>query len=472
MSEADTLKWEKTLSTDAKRIHELMCLAAILIFPLFAFFDRYTIEESLYWPITAARLVITALVLMGLAGQRIYSLPDRYLTYFTFISISWFCCAACAAGGAHFLYQHNLAYCAVFLSASLFLLWPWYHSLFVILSSIVVYILVVAGVANIPLHTIWLEGGAVLLTIMVLHPLIIFYRFNTYRKEYQLKQELEKTNQLLLAQNADMEVRNHELLMTREQFNEANEELKTINQNLENLVVSRTQSLEASNRDLQKALDELDLFLYSSYHDLKGPIARLKGLAQLALRDVEEEKSLQYQQRFLDTLHDMEYLMAKLNRVSMLYHHQLQPEQISLEQYIRQILDPFAASASETLIDLRLSDIGAIVADEKLLHSVLHNLIENAFYYRSPERPHQLTISGHREGRAIIFVFRDNGCGIPQEVMPKIFSMFYRGHELSKGHGLGLYIVKKAVEKLQGTITVDSREGAYSEFKVVLPATA
>jgi signal transduction histidine kinase len=431
---------QDSLNADAKRIHEIMCIAAIIIFPIFAIFDIYTIPEKTYWPLTITRLSITAIIAIWLFIQKKYNTPERYLAYFTFLSISWFCCYACVAGGSEFLFQHNIAYCTVFLAASLFIFWHWKHSVVVVISSIVVYSLLVLNADSITMKQSLLDGGSVLLTIMAVHPVIIAYRYNAYKREFFLGAALKQSN----------------------------EELITINQNLESIVNMRTHSLEETNKDLKAAISELDQFLYSSHHDLKGPIARLKGLVQLAFRDMKNEKASQYQTTFLSTVKDMEYLMEKLNKINTFYHHTLQKEIIPVKDFLTEILFEFQHENDTMKPELKLNGTEYLMADKALLKPVLQSVVENSLRYKKEDGNHRLIISlSHEKGADIITVW-DNGAGIPEAVMPNIFNMFYRGNERSQGHGLGLYLSRKAVDKMKGKLQVESKEGEYTEVKITI----
>lgn len=465
------LDFNTAISKDARKIHELMCLAAVMIFPTFAFFDRFTIPQESYWFLTSIRLLITSLIACWLWLQKKKGYHEIYLTYFAFISISWFCCYACVLGGENYLYQHNIAYCTVFLAASMFLLWHWKHSLFVVISSIIAYFYFLEFNSAISYESFFFKGGSVLLTVMILHPLIIVFRYNGFKREFALKMALEQSNEQLKAKNEAMEERNGELLQAREKLNDANKELQNINLNLKNLVDSKTLSLRETHTDLKEAESELDLFLYASYHDLKGPIARLKGLANLALLDVEDERAKEYNRRFLETVNDMEFLMEKLNSVNAIYNHKVINEEVILERYLHEVLNKFNALKALANVEIKIVEADMILADKNLLQPVLQNLIENALRFRTEIREHRLVISCIKENDKTVLSIWDNGCGIPETVIPNIFNMFYRGNIHSKGHGLGLYLVKKAVEKLNGSISVESKEGHFTEFKIIFEPT-
>jgi signal transduction histidine kinase len=116
---------------------------------------------------------------------------------------------------------------------------------------------------------------------------------------------------------------------------------------------------------------------------------------------------------------------------------------------------------------------GAFHTSSTRIDIVLNNLISNAIKYADLQKgdPYLEVIVKSNEQHAEIRV-RDNGEGINSEAIPKIFDMFYRGSGNSSGSGLGLYIVKEAVQKIEGSITVKSEHGLGTEFVVDIPNLA
>ena len=109
--------------------------------------------------------------------------------------------------------------------------------------------------------------------------------------------------------------------------------------------------------------------------------------------------------------------------------------------------------------------------DDKLLKIVFENLIENALTFRQPMK-NFLHIKDYETAEGYHIVFEDNGIGVSPQYQTKIFDMFYRASDLSNGSGLGLYLVKKAIEKMEGAIGVESENGKFSRFTVSLPLSA
>jgi signal transduction histidine kinase len=112
-----------------------------------------------------------------------------------------------------------------------------------------------------------------------------------------------------------------------------------------------------------------------------------------------------------------------------------------------------------------------LFTDETLLTSALQNLLDNAVKYKNTRaiQPYAM-IEAHNYKEGVAISISDNGCGTPKEMQDKIFDMFFRGNEKSTGSGLGLYMVKKAVEKLNGDINFTSEVGVGSVFTLYLPS--
>ena len=107
--------------------------------------------------------------------------------------------------------------------------------------------------------------------------------------------------------------------------------------------------------------------------------------------------------------------------------------------------------------------------DALLVNIIASNIISNAYKYCNPETKSFLKIQIEISPLSASLSFKDNGIGIQQEHMDKIFNMFYRATDRSQGSGLGMYIVKQAVEKVNGKIAIKSTYGEGTELKIMLP---
>jgi signal transduction histidine kinase len=132
----------------------------------------------------------------------------------------------------------------------------------------------------------------------------------------------------------------------------------------------------------------------------------------------------------------------------------------------------FFPGSENVKIHRQVPDDMMITTDLTRLQIILNNLISNAFkYYDSKKNNSFIRISSKEQRDKIIFTIEDNGIGIPHDSLNRIFEMYTRAHEQSFGSGLGLYIVKETVEKLQGNIHVQSSVGEGSIFTLEIPSS-
>ena len=277
------------------------------------------------------------------------------------------------------------------------------------------------------------------------------------------KDEIEKQNKLLKSKN-------QEISKAKKALDKINEELLAANTNLENKVQERTSSLQFMNEELKKANDELDLFIYRASHDLKGPIARLLGMTLLAKMDNKDEGLKEYIELIEKGAFDINKILNKLNNYHFINRDISQTEEIDFKKIVSECQTSLYnfVDKKDLKIKLVIESNFRLRSDYMLMKIILENLLENAVFFRKTKKV-EIEVSLRTTRKNIIISVEDNGLGILKEQQDKIFEMFYRGSEKSKGNGLGLYLVKKAVNKLHGNITVESEEGKYSCFIITLP---
>lgn len=242
-------------------------------------------------------------------------------------------------------------------------------------------------------------------------------------------------------------------------------------------VVQAQRLLRDNNEELTRVNIDLDSFIYSASHDLKGPITNIEGLLQ-ALAD---ELPLEARQRppvhnILEMLtrsverfqHTIEQLsdIAKLQR-----EHGLPPAPVPLAPVVQGVLLDLAplAEAAAARLDVDLAADVAVRFLEKNLRSVVYNLLSNAIKYRAPARPARVHLRAYPDGAFVHLTVRDNGLGLDAASQGRLFGLFERLHTHVEGSGIGLFMVKKMVENAGGRITVASELGVGSLFTVLLP---
>ena len=239
-----------------------------------------------------------------------------------------------------------------------------------------------------------------------------------------------------------------------------------------NKIRESNQHLEHKNQELEKLNAELDRFVYSVSHDLRSPIASVLGLISLS----KEETDIQQLRHYLDL---KEKSMLKLDgfiRDILDYSRNTRVESkvgiIDFKEVITNIFQLHDPEVKNVKLEKHLNVEASVPfeGDTYRLGLVLNNLISNSIRYYNPSQLNPM-VSVHvkiNEVKAEIEM-SDNGIGIGKEHLDKIFNMFYRASSHSKGSGLGLYIVREAITKMNGSIRVTSTENSGTTFFIEIP---
>ncbi len=217
--------------------------------------------------------------------------------------------------------------------------------------------------------------------------------------------------------------------------------------------------------------DELDSFFYRVSHDLKGPIASLQGLNNLIKLDIKDADSLRYFEMYNTQINRMHNIVMSLIDLTQMKHLGDSKGKIDFALLVDECIasysyfENFKSITFIKEIDLHLN----YYSEWAIINTIMQNLIENAIKYSGDEKPF-VKVSVQQNGSFIQIEVEDNGHGIDEVHQAKIFDMFYRASERAKGSGLGLYILKRAVERLNGIIKLKSKLHEGSTFSISLPA--
>ncbi len=256
---------------------------------------------------------------------------------------------------------------------------------------------------------------------------------------------------------------------------EVSEHVKTRQALEQNASLMQEMNLELSqkNTELEKINNDLDNFIYTASHDLRSPIVNLEGLV-LALKHQLKSANGKNPDVLLGM---MDTSIAKLQR-TILDLTEITKAQKGLteakeEVSVTEILDDVKQDLQQSIeqANARIQeDLQAhnIHFARRNLRSILHNLLSNAIKYRAEERPLQIEVKTNREDGFFVLSVQDNGLGINEQQIPKMFTMFKRLHTHVEGTGIGLYIVKRIVENNRGKIEVSSKPGVGTTFKVYI----
>ena len=237
-----------------------------------------------------------------------------------------------------------------------------------------------------------------------------------------------------------------------------------LNKELELKVLERT-------KELNYRIEQLDTFVYRASHDIKGPLRSLMGLSLLGEKESSDKQIKEYFIHSFKTSTRLDKVLGTLLNMTRSRKTELHYSRIDIEAIFKEILSDFSHHENFKNIrtDIIVNNTSEFHSDKYLLYSILQNLTENAIQYRNGSLESFLEIAVEIDTKKATFSFKDNGTGIKQTHIDKIFDMFVRADESSQGSGLGLFIVKQYVEKLEGTVSVESKNGEGSTFVVTVP---
>ncbi|UCD50185.1 MAG: GHKL domain-containing protein [Phycisphaerales bacterium] len=248
------------------------------------------------------------------------------------------------------------------------------------------------------------------------------------------------------------------------------------------------ESLEARNRELLR-------FASIVRHDLGNPLFSVEALAKCITNFCDKAsesvagKCQELEDQLLHVLNEdiprsvdsiqrsvelMKTLLEGLRQVTMVGHVPMHIDQVDMNELLQQVATTLAPKARSRGASVQVEDLPACMGDSMRLNEVFGNLLDNAIKYLDPQRQGQIRISGRREDGASIYCVEDNGIGIAPEQRAKVFDVFHRvdPQDGAGGEGLGLFIVRRLVERHHGRIWLESEPGRGSRFFVSLPAAA
>ncbi|MEM9023817.1 MAG: HAMP domain-containing sensor histidine kinase, partial [Bacteroidota bacterium] len=216
---------------------------------------------------------------------------------------------------------------------------------------------------------------------------------------------------------------------------------------------------------------ELMLLMSKVSHNLKAPIATIRGINNLALKRIQDPDARHFFDLISRSTDLMQQIVSDLLAFSKVTSAIVEVETLDLPAIVDDIHHNLQYRDADGPVRFELNFDHALPfgTDKALMSAIIQNLLENAFKFRNPENPEgRVQLSTTSVGDNLQLQVTDNGIGIPNDQADKVFNMFYRAHEAYPGNGLGLFITKRCAEKLRGTIALDRTE-AGTRFTVCIP---
>jgi PAS domain S-box-containing protein len=253
------------------------------------------------------------------------------------------------------------------------------------------------------------------------------------------------------------------------------------------------QQLLAYKEQLESKNKELETIIGIVSHDLRSPLVNVKGFVNEIKKDcilVKEtlereqscrsalqkllplfEESLPESAFFIDSSATaMSRLVESLVKVARAGLAEVKPEYLDMKSLAQEAAANLEFKAKEKKAEIEIESLPECYSDKTQTIQIISNLIDNAIKYLDPQRPGNIRVSGVTRDQNSIYCVSDNGVGIPQDKLDKIFEIGYRlKQELASGEGLGLAMVKRMIDRNSGRIWVDSRPGKGSKFYISLP---
>lgn len=230
-------------------------------------------------------------------------------------------------------------------------------------------------------------------------------------------------------------------------------------------------SLVETEQKLIESNSELEFYIYRISHELRAPLASILGLTNVGRFSIKDTNALEITNKIELSAQKLDNTLSALIKSMSIRKVSEFEDLIDPGQLCNEIAAAIESRFGQPGFSINVNDMLRVplVSNKFLLQTIFHNIAENACKYQRPETKFpRLDVTIYRQDENVVIEFRDNGIGIPLEIQSRIFEMYFKGTYETEGTGLGLYLVKKAVEKLNGEIKVKSNPGNGTLITVVI----
>jgi signal transduction histidine kinase len=277
---------------------------------------------------------------------------------------------------------------------------------------------------------------------------------------YSQKEEISAQRDILAEQNRKL----HEVYRIIE---DQKKSIENENERLESEVSNRTVQLREANQELIEHNSQLEQFAFIAAHNLRAPLARILGLANLIKITDEKMDQENALNRLVDSTHDLDNVIRDLSTILDIKKHTGIYTEVDLRGCLDRVLKSLERPYKETnaTVSSNFSDVQQVFGVGPYVESILYNLISNAIKYRHPDRPPVISLKTMLTEEHVCLSITDNGLGIDlTQHQQNMFNLYKRFHLHMEGKGVGLYLVKTQMEALGGRVEVISKPEQGSTF--------
>jgi signal transduction histidine kinase len=436
--------WKGYLEWKAKRSHTIMAWCGVALFPAFSLLDYLVIEQwKLFVGVRIGGSLLIVIMLLSVDYLKISGNMIAHISSQVIIQILMWMLSQMQTAEQFFIYSLNTS--TAYIASAIFLLWHPRHSILLAATTVLGFVFFHVAFSEMTFGTIVSSGTLPLLTIVIMSQLFVNHKYRITYRDFIIQAELNEANRILQEKNHEIRNQNNEITSQKESLQELNQ-LK-------------------------------DRLLMIISHDVKSPLASLKGLLQL-IHDYDSVSPEDFRNVIKGLRHQLDKTYDFLEGLLMWCKSQMNGFQVKrqnvnvrlLVETSTELLQSISQHKGVSLIN-QVDDSLQVVGDEDMLRLVVRNLTANAIKFTNSGG--SVGISAKDVGDDVAIVVQDNGIGMDPSELKKLFNAknpFHKhGTNLEKGTGLGLMLCKDFVEKNGGELHVASLPGALQSRNALLP---